>query len=311
MKNLLTFVLILLLGACSSPKIDGTNEETFKKSIQHISDSLSSSDREKFQLACLALAGDFFRNEIGKIFIAAFAGKDMSDAPNPEQAFYSKLNGKDYKQIITEADAIMLPKMQQDKEELTSLVKKLEEQLAQSLQSKEKISHITISNPKFYSKFNKTAQELGWSNPIFRDYFVEFDIDNGTSEAISSILLNGTIEMPGRTIPCFEGKINALFPGGLEPLEKQHFISRLNRWSDWAEAQNPKGSVLILKILEVYGAKNRLLWRDNFTEQEGKQLFAVKEKLQKMEQSGNDWYSVYKEEIQETMQDFSQWVMEN
>ena len=311
-KNLfITVFATFLLFACSSPKIDGTNEDAFKSSIQKISDSLSDANKQKFQTAYLVVAADFLRGEIGKVFVAAFAGQDMSDAPHPAQAFYSKMHGKDYKQIIEEADAIMRPKMQQDKEELTSLVTDLEAAKEQSLQGKGMLSKIKISNANLYSALSKSAREFGWTDDIFREHFIEFDIYNGTPEAISSLRLTGTITVQGRSIPYFEGKLNVGFPGGLEPEEKQHFKTEFNRWHDWAKAPKPKGSVLSLQAIEAYGAKDRPLWKNSFTDKEEEKLSKAKEKLQQIEQAGNDWYAVYGTEIQEDLAAYPSWIRAN
>lgn len=307
-KLVLALFTASLLAACSAPKIDGSNEEAFKQSLQKISASLSPDEKQKFQAAYLVLAGEFVRNEMGKLFAAAFSGQDISHMASPEQAFFAQLNGKDYRQITEEADAVMLAQINAEKETLTKTIGRLKKEQALSRQSRKMLADIKISNAEFYSKLSESARRLGWTADTFKEHVVQFDIYNGTPEAISFIVLNGKITLPERTIPFFEGTLTASFPGGIEPKEKQHFKGKLNSWSEWAKAQNPQGSVLSLEVTEAYGAKDRLLWKNSFSSKQEEELAQAEAKLTQLTQSGRDWYAAYAQELQNWQADLPPWA---
>ncbi len=309
MKKLLAAVgTVCLLAACSTPKIDGSDEKTFKNSLQNISESLSAEENQRFQAAYLVLAREFVRNEMGKIFAAVFSGEDVSEISSPEQKFYDQLNGKDYKQITQEADVIMQHQIKEEKLALSNTVTKLEQEQDLALQSKKVLAEIKITKADFYSQIKEYARRMGWTNDAFKEHIVKFDIYNGTTEPISSVTLKGSITKLERSIPFFEGTFTASFPGGLEPKEKQHFIGELSNWSDWANAHKPKGSVLSLQAVEAYGANNRLLWKDSFGQDKEEELTRAKARLHNLTDAEHNWYKTYAQDFQEWKNDLPPWA---
>ncbi len=88
-------LLVLMLLAACSPKIDATNSDTFKTSVDKIKADLKPEEREKFDRALLVILAD----NAGSILQSVFTPSKMDEVK-------VKLHGKTASDVIEEAERI-------------------------------------------------------------------------------------------------------------------------------------------------------------------------------------------------------------
>lgn len=91
----ITLLLALVFAACT-PRIDPSTPETTQASIEKIQNRLSEEEREKFSTA------------LGIVIASAMGGgyKDVGDTPEVRKRVRAALEGKSAQEIIAEADRL-------------------------------------------------------------------------------------------------------------------------------------------------------------------------------------------------------------
>lgn len=103
-RNLVMLMLpLLLLTGCFEKRIDGTNKETFKASVEEVKKELTQEELKKFERAMQVIAMSNVQG-LGDVLLM------VQDPNNYENFLMTKVNGKTAKQVIQEADAIIKAK---------------------------------------------------------------------------------------------------------------------------------------------------------------------------------------------------------
>ena len=229
------FILLmsLIVVSCGGPKIDGSSQEKFDKSLKKMNEKLTEDEKDKLTEAMIAIA---FEN-------LDFEDLLFADTEDYSDEIKEKLDGKTAKQIISEGDRIK-------REKALAEISELKEKEKEVKESQVYLKKIEISKAKFYKR-----KEMFGVQPI-----IEFSAKNGLDEAISKIYCRGTISSPERSVPWFVDEFNYNISGGLEPGESANWSLAPNIFSDWADAKNPKGSIFTIEVLQVDGANGEILY---------------------------------------------------
>lgn len=246
-------ILTLVFSSCAK-KIDGTSEESFKKSINEIKTSLSEEKKEKFEES---------------IQLITFHGMDFSDLMNEDAAektadnLRSKLDGMTSDEIIAKGENIKAEIERKKKEQAKQEIKELYEKKDIANEHKEKLKKFEVIRSRFY----KRETYLG-TEPI-----IELTVKNGTESAISRAYFEGTLASAGRSVPWIQDEFNYQISGGLEPEEKTTWKLAPNMFSDWGDVDAPKDAVLTVKVLGLDGPEGEELYSvDNFDEDDHERL---------------------------------------
>ncbi len=239
--------LVLLLGACAEPKLDGSSQETMRQSIETITETLPAEKAEAFREATKVLL--FSEVDMKSMFRRALQGEDGEDLGAEMAAKgLAKLDGMTVNQVIAEAEKVKGERRTRQRKILEGEVTDLEAEMADMLIAKEKYDALQSE----IAKIQVSKTKLYWRKDRWRDNLViEVAVTNGLDKAISRLFMQGTLATPGRSVPWLVEDFNYSVAGGLEPGESQSWSLKPNRFSgDWKKAPKDRDDVVFTVIVE-------------------------------------------------------------
>jgi len=261
--------LLVFITGCSDPKIDTTNEETIKSSIQKVRDSLSADKKEEFDKSIKILM--FSQIDMKNIFANAFAGKTV-DKDQLANDMKKSINGKTGLEVIALAHEL---KEKREKEEAIKEQAELEELKTKQLMyesNKNKLAQFKIISSKF-SKREKTQYSMR-EQPI-----IELTVKNETEFPISRAYFKGTIKSEGRSIPWLVENFNYTISGGIEPQEESTWSLSPNMFSKWGSVDSPKDAIFTVEVEMLDGANGKELFSiRNFSDKDKERLEELENK---------------------------------
>lgn len=260
-KLIAVAVAAALLSGCGEPKIDGSSDEAFKKSISKISESLSESERSKFttDVMYLAMQGVNFKDV-------------MSGRIKPENIsadMLASLGGKSAKEVSVEADRVRAERAERERQQALSEIQELEKKKAESDLAAEQLKKFEVLKSRFYKREEKYSYR---AKPI-----IEVSVKNGTGKAVSRAYFKGTISSPGRSVPWLVESFNYEISGGVEPDETQSWSLAPNQFSEWGDVDPPKDAMFTVEVIRLDGAdKEPLFGSGQFDDDDAARLATLK-----------------------------------
>ena len=254
-------VLCGALSGCGEPKIDGSSDDAFKKSISKISQSLPESEKNKFT---------------SDVMYLAMQGIDFKDVMNgrvkPEDIsteMLASLGGKSAKDVSAEADRVRAERAERERQQGLSEIQDLERKKAESDSAAEQLKKFEVLKSRFY----KRTEEYSYrAKPI-----IEVSIKNGTGQAVSRAYFKGTIASPGRSVPWLVETFNYEISGGVEPGEAQSWSLAPNQFGEWGDVDPPKDAMFTVEVVRLDGAdKEALFGSGQFSERDAARLESLK-----------------------------------
>ena len=241
-SRLTNFILfsgaVFLLSACEK-RIDASNDEIAKESINEIFEGLSESEGKEFAASCLIVAMD-----------GGF-----------ENMSYKKLDGKTAEEVNAMAKLIKerrerekkqreRERIEQEIQSLTERIATLKEQEASNIRNAEYRSKVVISGAVFSKE-----KDMFSERPV-----IAFTIQNKSLETLSSVVLDAVLTSTGRKVPWVEDVFRYKFPGGLNPGEEQQLKLAPNMFSDWGSMKNRSDYNLKLTLKEAADEIGEPIW---------------------------------------------------
>lgn len=256
-KLILSLSLCVIMLAACTKKIDSTNEESLKTSIEDIKASLDSDKKEEFEEAMKLVM--FQGLDLGSLM------KDGS-ADNTFTDMRSKLDGKTADDIIEEAEKIKAQKELEKKEQAKGEIEELYKKKSKAKEDKKMLANFEVKRSRFYKR--KSGNYYITEEPI-----IELTVLNGTDKAVSRAYFTGTLASPNRSVPWIKDDFNYSISGGLEPGEEVTWYLSPNMLSDWGDVDAPKDAILTVEVKQIDGADGEELYSvNNFGETEQERL---------------------------------------
>ncbi|QKF72759.1 hypothetical protein AFAEC_0568 [Aliarcobacter faecis] len=272
--SLSSILLALLLIGCGTPRIDTSNDEKMKSSIQEVKKSLTVEKQKEFDEALQIIL--FSQINFKNILL------NMSSIDNLNNDVKVLLNNKTADEVIQEATKIRVAKieeekkikeakLEEEKKRALAKIKELEEKKLNIEKSKEILKKIEILSASFEQK---TIQYSNLKEPI-----INLQVKNSTDKAISKIYFEGTVKSIGREIPWITETFNYSIPGGLEVGEIANWSLSPNMFSKWGNVETPKDVILEVEVLKINGADEKEIASIiKFTSEDEEKLKTLKEK---------------------------------
>ena len=236
--EILFFASLLVLAACGPGRVDGTSDESLKKSLEQVRTELPDDERTKFDQAIQEIAfADLGLNDL------LVAGK-TGDALGLAEKIREKLDGKTGAEILAQAQEIRAERERKEREQALQEIQELRSKASTAEQAAEELKAFEILRSRFY----KRPQRYGRPEPI-----IELTVVNGTKFAISRAYFRGTIASPGRSVPWLREEFNYSISGGLEPGEGAKWMLAPNTFSDWGKVDAPADAVFTVEVLKLDG----------------------------------------------------------
>ncbi len=226
-QNHFLFSTILIIWGCSSPIIEGTNEDSLNASVEKIRKSLPAETLTEFDAAIALLLKERSRTR--------------GDATGSRAEMLMEFRGRTAESILAQAG---------DLREIQELeAKEFEWETA-----KIAIGRFEVLSSKFYRE----------DNGIFGDKPVmEMIVRNGTGKAISLVQFDATLKSPERSVPWHTGSFSYRISGGLEPGETATWsLVPSSILSEWADVRAPHGAEFIVTITELVGTDGKALFSE-------------------------------------------------
>ena len=257
----LALVTLTLLVACAEPRVDASNDERAKASIEKVRQSLPESTRARLDESIRILA----LNRMGNIFAAAMNPAGAKDD------MIRPLNGKTADEIIAAADAVVAARQTKEREQAMKDVAELEAKRARSSQAVQELAKFKVES----ARFQLQPQRFGGPQPV-----IELKVENGTAQPVSRAYFVGTLSSPGRTIPWLKDGFNYTIPGGLELGENAEWDLVPNQFGPWGKIESRPDMVLTVELVRLDGADGKMLFDSaEFTEADAQRLAALESKF--------------------------------
>jgi len=266
-----TAAVCLLFAGCSEPRVDGTDEESFKASVKKVKDGLSDERRQKFDDAVTVITTD-------AIGLGLDGSLDGESNGATEQTIYETLDGMTASEIIAKGDSIQSArdsvqaardsiKAARKRKEAIEEIRELEQKRKEAKQARQKLEEFRVKR----ARFRKIDREFRGEQAI-----ISLTVENGTSEAISRVYFEGTYKTPDRSVPWHSGTFNYEIPGGLEPGEEATWNLRPNSFGEWGQMEERSDAVFTAEPYKLDGPEGELLYAAEFNEKDAKRLKELK-----------------------------------
>lgn len=228
MKPLQYLVAILPFLAACSPTVDSTDERSFQRSVQHMSDGLDEKQRMELNDAIWILKRD--RSSI----VPGIAQTDEQ----VEFVLRDRLDGLTAEEVIRMGEPLLKAHFDNLRTELKDLQEKKAAYEAKVAKNLELLALFTFRNPTRVRK-----------GPYARALRV--DVLNGMPYAVSSFDGSATLAVPGRDVSLSKIAVKHNFLGGIQPGESQRIDVEVFD-SIWDREDLPTGAQINLKLKSVY-----------------------------------------------------------
>jgi len=277
MKRFLALAIVaVFLSGCADPKIDVSNEEIQKKSIEKVRNALSEQKRSEFDNA---------------MKIIVFSGMNLF---NPKESEYAMKNavqtlqGKTGNDVIAEGKRIKEERAvkeretaAKDREQVLKEIKELETKKTIAEASKAELMKFRIISARFYKKDKKIMDRVIGKEPA-----IDLNIKNETGSPVSRAYFIGTLSSPGRSVPWLREDFNYSISGGLEKGEEAVWKLAPNPYGKWGTGtiDAPENAVLTVETVRLDGADGKALFDSkDFSDSEEESLKTMKTKLSKID----------------------------
>ncbi len=275
-KFLCLVVMAFLLSGCADPKIDVSNEEIQKKSIEKVRNALSEQKRSEFDNA---------------MKIIVFSSVNLF---NPKESEYAMKNavqtlqGKTGNDVIAEGKRIKEERAAKEKEQaakeredVLGKIKDLESKKALVETAKAELAKFKIISASFYKKDKKIMDRVIGKEPA-----IDLKVKNETGYPVSRAYFTGTLSSQGRAVPWLREDFNYSISGGLEKGEEVTWHLAPNPYGKWgtATSEAPDNAVLTVEVVRLDGADDKALFDSkDFSDSEEESLKTMKTKLSKID----------------------------
>lgn len=260
-KLIAVAIAATLLSGCGEPRIDGSSEEAFKKSISKVAESLPEEKRKQFSADVMLLA--FQNMDLGKV---------MSGKQNPEDisgSMISSLGGKTAGEVSAEAARVREARAAREKQQALSEIAELMDKKSKSELAKVELEKFEVLK----SRFHKRKVDYSFMDGSV----IELSVKNGTDKAVARAFFKGTISSPGRSVPWLVEDFNHSIAGGMEPGESQSWSLAPNSFDSWGSVNPPKDAVFTVEVVRLNGADGKPLFGDGeFTERDADRLESLR-----------------------------------
>ncbi len=254
--------LISIFG-CSAPKIDASSEESLKRSLEKVRESLPESKRAEFDDAMTVLA--FSEVDMKDLFAEGAAG-----VGNVEGKVRQSLDRKTGEQVIAEAERIQAERKERERQQALDEIRELETKRAESEAAREQLKNFQVIRSRFYLR----EQEFLGRQPI-----IELTVKNGTDHAVSRVYFEGTLASPDRSVPWHKDTFNYSIAGGLEPGEQANWSLAPNMFSDWGDVHAPADAIFTVTVEQLDGPDGEPIYSTKeFTDDDRDRLNELKKK---------------------------------
>ena len=258
----------LILSACGTPTLDGSSEESFKASVQKVTDKMAPEEAELFRKSMLLIAMD---------------GKNLFQlaASGPEAMLVSgmaKMDGKTAAEVNAMADLIRVDIAERERKEAaeaearkrTQALQEIEElraKMADSESAKAMLEAFEVTKSRFY----KEEMNFVGERPV-----IELSVKNGLSVPVARAYFEGMLATPGRSVPWYQDTFNYKIPGGLESGEGASWELDPGVYSGWASAKTPEDAVFTVRVTRLDGPDGQpIATSQGFGEKDAERLKAL------------------------------------
>ncbi|WP_157351211.1 DUF6694 family lipoprotein [Aliarcobacter butzleri] len=267
-KGLVASIIIaFIFVGCGSPRIDASNDEKLKTSIEEVKKSLSDEKKQEFEDALKVVY--FSKINFDLKSIMAFGSQETAN--NMINEAKALLNNKTADEVILEAKKIKDKIFEEEKQEALKVIKLLEDKKVLVQKSVEELKKIEIGE----LNFNREKQQYSsYLKPT-----ITINLKNNTDKSISKVYAVGIIQTEGRSVPWIKEEFSYTIDGGIEPGETNKSVLAPNMFSSWGTANIGENATFNINILRIDGADgNPIATLENFSEQDSNKLEELKAK---------------------------------
>jgi len=255
-------VMLVILSGCSKPAIDASSEDSMKKSIEKMRESLPDSKRAEFDEALQIVA-------FSQMEFETLVAEEKAGIGNVVDKIRHALDGKTAEQIIAEAGRIRAEREERERQQALEEIKELEQRRVRAEHARGQLMKFKVLRSRFY----KHKQKYSSPQPV-----IELTVQNGTNTAVSRAYFEGTLASPGRSVPWHKEVFNHSISGGLEPGEiaTWHLVPTL--FSDWDTVDAPPDAIFTVTVEGLDGPDGESLFPIEFTANDSVRLAELKKK---------------------------------
>ncbi|MFW2306458.1 DUF6694 family lipoprotein [Aliarcobacter butzleri] len=267
-KNLfISMVIAFIFIGCGSPRIDASNDEKLKISIEEVKKSLSDEKKQEFEDALKVVY--FSKINFDLKSIMAFGSQETAN--NMINEAKALLNNKTADEVILEAKKIKDKIFEEEKQEALKVIKLLEDKKDYATKSMEELKKVQLINGSF------SSEDSGYNG--YKKVTISLTVKNNTDKAISRIYAIGTIKSEGREVPWIREAFGYNINGGINPGETKEVYLSPNMFSSWGKANITENASLYVQFTRIDGADgNAIASTLDFTEENSKMLEELKAK---------------------------------
>jgi hypothetical protein len=213
---------LLLLTSCQA-KIDGSDDQSLKESIDKVRESLPEAERADFNKATKTIAYSSLK-EKGQA-VGLFTDPKLLIAEMGE-----KMDGMNAEQVIEEAKRLRAAVRG---EEVAKLEKEIAELEAESEEAAGELSKLAISGLEYADKK------------------ATYTLTNNTVHSLSRVAEEFLLTTPGRAVPWAKKVFGESIPGGLEPGESMDMDFTASYMN--VSVDLPEDAEIAVRVVAIYG----------------------------------------------------------
>lgn len=264
----------LFIFACGErlPTVDSSTPETYKASLDRVSQSVPKEKEENFNFSISILAMESIKEHI-------IDGVIMTDDEQDEQGkkkFQKSLHGLNYKQIMSRSDQVMKSKMERAKEQYEEELMNTIDAIVAAKKIKTELSKIIITDKAIDSKN------------------LSMKLENKTNSSLKKLLVLGLVAPTEDSLP--NPRVLFIdFEKPLAPKEARTVVIPLKEEYGWKPTDYLAIPRISLDIVRAEDVKKKVILNDKLAEAFGGYVDLRKnyQELQTLLEGQNDWVSVF------------------
>lgn len=264
----------LFIFACGErlPTVDSSTPETYKASLDRVSQSVPKEKEENFNFSISILAMESIKEHI-------VDGVIMTDDEQDEQGkkkFQKFLHGLNYKQIMSRSDQVMKSKMERAKEQYEEELMNTIDAIVAAKKIKTELSKIIITDKAIDSKN------------------LSMKLENKTNSSLKKLLVLGLVAPTEDSLP--NPRVLFIdFEKPLAPKEARTVVIPLKEEYGWKPTDYLAIPRISLDIVRAEDVKKKVILNDKLAEAFGGYVDLRKnyQELQTLLEGQNDWVSVF------------------
>lgn len=264
----------LFIFACEEklPTVDSSTSETYKDSLDRVSQSVPKEKEENFNFSISILAME----SIKKHFIDEVIMTDDEQDEQGKKEFQKSLHGLNYKQIMSRSDQVMKSKMERAKEQYEEELMNTIDAIVAAKKIKTELSKIII-----------TDKAIGSKN-------LSMKLENKTHSSLKKLLVLGLVAPTEDSLP--NPRVLFIdFEKPLAPKEARTVVIPLKGEYGWKPTDYLAIPRISLDIVRAEDVKKKVILNDKLAEAFGGYVDLRKnyQELQTLLEGQNDWVSVF------------------